>query len=358
MTQPPLDPHGRPQPYDATQPHGAPAPDVAPAPDRGHLLPVAAGSLPTGPADYQQMLRTPRQRWWKGVLMIVSFGASYLVVTLLLQLGAVSIDVASGRVQSADLRDGKLTLTPLLLLSVNLTNAACIPISMLLQRVFFGQRGRWLHSVVGRFRWRVLGRAALLVVPVWALYLAVTLQSSPGSLVRPAGETLLLLVVVLLTTPFQAAGEEYGTRGLIARGAGSWVPGRGASLLVSTLVSAGVFMLGHGAGDPWLIGFYFFFGVVLSAVTWRTGGLEVAVLLHAANNLVAFGSGILSGQDLSGALDRSNGTGSPAVLLPAAALVISVAGVWLWARRSVLDRTFLPEVNQTGPSVRPELAST
>ena len=285
--------------------------------------------------------------------MIISFVAAYLIVSLVLQVGAIGIDVARGRVVPADLLRGKVTLTPTLLLSVNLTNAAAIPLSMSLQRAFFGQRRRWLHSVAGTFRWRLLGRAALIVVPIWAIYLALTLLLNPEHLVRPSGEALVLLAIVVLTTPFQAAGEEYGARGLIARGAGSWVAGRGGALLLSTLVSSVIFMLAHGAGDPWLIGFYFFFGVMLSLVTWRTGGLEVAVLLHATNNLVAFGSGIILGQDLSSALDRSNGTGSPAVLLPAAALVLSVVGVWLWARVNKVQRTFTPEPEPALPAGPP-----
>ena len=371
MTQPPPEaPDGGPAPdpvYPTTQPPYPAYPPSGPAypayPPSGPAYPAyAAGpgpagwadygppppaptpsDLPAAPVDYQQMLRTPRQRWWKGLLMIISFVAAYLIVSLVLQVGAIGIDVARGRVVPADLLRGKVTLTPTLLLSVNLTNAAAIPLSMVLQRAFFGQRRRWLHSVVGTFRWRLLGRAALIVVPIWAIYLAVTLLLSPERPVRPSGEALVLLVIVVLTTPFQAAGEEYGARGLIARGAGSWVVGRGGALLLSTLVSSVIFMLAHGAGDPWLIGFYFFFGVLLSLVTWRTGGLEVAVLLHATNNLIAFGSGIILGEDLSSALDRSNGTGSPAVLLPAAALVLSVAGVWWWARATKMTRTFTPE---------------
>ena len=35
------------------------------------------------------------------------------------------------------------------------------------------------------------------------------------------GESIALLIIMLLTTPLQAAGEEYGTRGLIMRAAGS-----------------------------------------------------------------------------------------------------------------------------------------
>lgn len=315
--------------------------------------PVPTDPMPTAPVEYHQMLRTPRQRWWKGLLMIVSFVAAYLIVSLVLQIGAVAIDVARGRVATADLLEGRLTLTPALLLSVNLTNAVCIPISLLLQWAFFGQRGRWLHSVVGAFRWRLLARIATVVVPVWVLYLGTVLVLSPERPVRLSGEAVALLVIVLLTTPLQAAGEEYGARGLIARGAGSWVAGRGAALVVSTAVSAAVFTLAHGAGDPWLIAFYAFFGVMLSLITWRTGGLEVAVLLHTANNLVAFGSGIILGQDLSSALDRSNGTAGPEVLLPATALVVSVAAAWLWVRLRPVERTYRPDQPALLPSAGP-----
>ena len=44
-------------------------------------------------------------------------------------------------------------------------------------------------------------------------------------------------MIVVLTTPFQAAGEEYGARGLITRGAGSWFASPRAALLVGTLLS-------------------------------------------------------------------------------------------------------------------------
>ena len=216
--------------------------------------------------------------------------AAYLIVSGVLQIGAIAIDVARGRVASGDLLQGKLTLTPTLLLSVNLTNALSIPIAMLLQWGFFGQRPRWIHSVVGRFRWRVVGRGALIVLPVWALYVALSALVAPDA---PAaglsGESILMLVIVVLTTPLQAAGEEYGARGLITRAAGSWVSGPTAPLVVGTLVSSTIFMLAHGAGDPWLIVFYFLFGVGLSLVTWRTGGLEVAIVIHTVNNMVAFG---------------------------------------------------------------------
>ena len=306
--------------------------------------------MPVEPVAYPQMLRTPRATWGRGLLMIISFVLSYLLVSTVLQGGAMAWDVYRGHTSVSDLLAMKLDLTPALLIAVNLSNAASIPLSMLLQRAFFDQRGRWLHSVAGRFRWRVLGRGALVAAPFWAVYLAITLVATPGSVKAPTGTYLALLVIVVLTTPFQAAGEEYGARGLITRGAGSWFASPRLALLAGTLLSAGVFTLAHGAGDPWLIGFYFLFGVAQSLITWRTGGLELAVLQHTANNLVAFGSLVLLQQDTSSVFDRGAGSAGPSVLLPAAILLLSSGALWLWASRAGLQRLYAPE----RPALDPE----
>lgn len=315
-----------------------------PAPTLGwQPTPLPVSDLPLTPVEYHQMYRTPRLRWWKSLLLIVSFVAAYLIVSGVLQLGAIAIDIARGRVQSSDLLAGQITLTPVLLLSVNLTNALSIPIAMLLQRAFFGQRGQWLHSVTGRFRWRLMARSAVIVVPVWALFTTASALLSPGPPgTGLTGESIALLVIVLLTTPFQAAGEEYGARGLLAKAAGSWTANPLTALLIATAVSSVLFMLAHGAGDPWLILYYFVFGVALSVVTWRTGGLEVAVLIHAVNNMVVFGISILSGQDLSQSLDRSDGVGSPLILVPMVLMAALVALVWWLGRRTGVQRRFEP----------------
>ena len=299
--------------------------------------------MPVEPVAYPQMLRTPRATTGRGVLMIVCFVAAYLLVSTVLQGGAIGIDVYRGRTTVADLMAMKLTLTPALLIAVNLSNAAAIPISMLLQRAFFGQRGGWLSSVTGRFRWRVLGRGALIALPFWAVYLAITLVAAPESVRPPTGTYLALLVIVVLTTPLQAAGEEYGARGLITRGAGSWFASPRTALLVGMLLSAAVFTLAHGAGDPWLIGFYFVFAVVQSLITWRSGGLELAVVMHTANNLVAFGGLVLLQQDTSSVFDRGAGSAGPSVLVPAVILLLSAGALWLWASRAGLQRTYAPE---------------
>ncbi|MGI3779602.1 MAG: CPBP family intramembrane glutamic endopeptidase [Janthinobacterium lividum] len=299
--------------------------------------------MPVEPVAYPQMLRTPRATRGRGVLMIVCFVLAYLLVSTVLQGAAIGWDVYRGHTSLDDVLAARLNLTPVLLLGVNLSNFAAIGLSMLLQRAFFGQRGRWLSSVTGRFRWGVLARGTLVALPFWAIYLAITLVSAPESVKTPTGTYLALLVIVVLTTPLQAAGEEYGARGLITRGAGSWFASPRIALLVGTLLSGAVFTLAHGAGDPWLIAFYFFFAVVQSLITWRSGGLELAVVLHAANNLVAFGSLVLLQQDTSSVFDRGAGSAGPSVLVPAFFLLLSSGALWFYASRAGLQRTYAPE---------------
>lgn len=321
----------------------APASWPAPYPAYGYPPPhpaPPADPLPAPATPYHQFLRTGRNRWWKGLVVIVLLVVGYFLVAGTLIIVAFVFEAATGRITWEQLERGDLVITPLVLLATNLGLAALIPISMLLQWGFYGQPVRWLHSVRGYLRWDLLKRMALIIVPIFALYVLATafLDSAPS---RPlTAESFGLLAVVLLTTPLQAAGEEYATRGLVARAAGSWVASPLVSLVVSTVASATLFTLAHGAADPWLIFYYFLFGVAMSIVVWRTGGLEVAVLIHTANNLLLFIVAILAGQDLAASLERGEGSGGPWMLIPMVLLAGITALVWWRARQTQVVRTY------------------
>ena len=327
---------GQAQPGHLPEPLPAfPAPGYAPA--------AKPDPMPAPGTEYHQFLRNGRNRWWKGALAIACLVIGFLIVSTVLGLIAIGIDVATGRIDPTTLATNPFVLTPLVLLSVNLSAASLIPLSMLLQWGFYGQPIRWMHAVRGYFRFDLLKRMALIIVPIFLVYVIGSIFVFPAPPSGPfTAESVALLAVVVLTTPLQAAGEEYGARGLIQRAAGSWVADPRISLLVSTVVSAALFCVAHGAGDRWLIGYYFFFGVAMSVVVWRTGGLEVAALIHTANNMLLFGVAIAMGQDLGAGLDRSEGSGGPWVLLPMIVLAAITALVWWWARRHRIDRTFQP----------------
>ncbi|WBU37318.1 CPBP family intramembrane glutamic endopeptidase [Homoserinibacter sp. YIM 151385] len=345
---PPPDPGAR-IPEQAVAPVPVAPVPVAPAPV---AVPSAAGyalhrpgaekppAVPVVERAHHHFLRTPRGRWWKSLLLLLAVGAAFLVISVLASF-ALFLDVAVGWVDEADITLDSVPVGPWLFLANNLALAAFIPASMLLQWAITGQRPGWLSSVTGRFRWGWLLRCLAVVVPLWLLVLGLGFLLEPPGEAQLDGRGLFLLIAVLLTTPFQAAGEEYAFRGLIPRVVGSWIPNSGVAFIVGAIPANLVFMLLHGAADLWLNIFYFSFGMLLSVVVWRTGGLEASVAIHVVNNLVALlPIAFLGGLEES--FQREAGAAGPEVLISLAGLLIAAGLIVLWARLGKVRRLGAP----------------
>ncbi|MFI7584042.1 lysostaphin resistance A-like protein [Kocuria sp. M1N1S27] len=295
----------------------------------------------TAPLTYTEFYRTPRNRWWKGLVSILVLIAGLLLFSVALALGATAIDLLLGSTTTDELASGQITMTPALLLATNLSLIATAAVAVLLHRYLHRQPVGSLHSVVGRFRWDWLGRAAVVVVPLFVVYVAVlTLLDSPGPFTLDA-TAWAFLAIVLLTTPLQAASEEYIFRGVVQRAAGSWVSGAVPSLVLGTLVSAVTFSIAHFATDVWLIAYYLVFAVAMSLLTQATGGLEAAVLVHAANNFLFFLVTSSTGM-MSEGFDRSAGAGGPIMLLPMLFVAAVAVVLVVMARRRGLRHRAAP----------------
>ncbi len=311
--------------------------------------PPKPSALPVAQREYHEFFRAPRFRWWKPLAAIGMFAASAFLVILLLT-PIIFIDVANGRIDLGKLTSGEIPTTPLLFLVNNLGLAVWVPLAGLTAWAVFGQRPRWLSSIAGGFRWRLFGRFALIAFVVLAISTGADIAFSGGvDGLAWNSDSLFLIVTIVLTTPFQSAGEEYALRGLGARAIGSWFGWRRAGLAVATAVTSVIFMLLHGAGDPWLNAFYLLFAVLSSVLVWRTGGLEASVALHVCNNLIS--EATLPFSPIEGIFDRHAGVAGPETLWQMAAIVI-VAALMLWqARRLKLPRTAAPAApNPTVPS--------
>ena len=131
--------------------------------------------------------------------------------------------------------------------------------------------------------------------------------------VLPRSEQWVGLVVVsLLTTPLQAAGEEIAFRGGLVQSVGSWFRSPVVALVVTTILSTVTFVAAHGSFDPWIvieIGTLAVFGCYLA---WRTGGLEAVLVIHIVNNVLITVTGALFGGLEESYVDTTS-TGSPAV---------------------------------------------
>src|SRR5690606_3661331 len=166
----------------------------------------------------------------------------------------------------------------------------------------------------------------------------------------PAASWLALAVVVLLTTPLQAAGEEYFFCGWATQWLCSLLRWRRAALVLPAVVTAVLFAMAHGSQNPWLFADRLVFGLVASVLVWRTGGLELAVAMHAANNLVAFGFAIAY-DGLADSLLVTEVAPAEGVVSIAGTVVTAAVLLW-WARRR-RPAVLVPADDRPAPAAGP-----
>ncbi|MHA7860005.1 CPBP family intramembrane glutamic endopeptidase [Tessaracoccus sp. Y36] len=301
-----------------------PAPTWIPAPP----------SMPTTPVGYHQFWRAPGIAPWRPIVVVLILAVAFFGFAVLATLAAVGVEVATGAVDPDDLmgmlEEGRVT--PGLVLANSIAIGLLLPFALLTGHLV-KQRPGFLHSVVGRVRWGwfwICVAASLVVLGLnMGIELSLTGTADLELQIRPY--TWWLLIGLLLVTPFQAAAEEYLLRGVVFRTVGSWFRPPVVAFIVGAVLNSALFMVMHGAADPWLNVFYFSLGALLSWLTWRTGGLEAAAALHIVNNMIGFS--IVPFQDVSGLFDRSVGTGGPVILWQLTASVILVVLLDVLARR-------------------------
>ncbi|MGI5186676.1 CPBP family intramembrane glutamic endopeptidase [Promicromonospora sp. CA-289599] len=226
-------------------------------------------------------------------------------------------------------------LTPVAHAASLIATALLVPWSMVLQRWLYGVRGASLTSVVSRFRFGLFGKGLLAVGPTLLIALAISEHVTPYRTTEwLQSDVIWLLVASFLLVPLQCAGEEYGLRGLVFRIAASWGRGRTTSLILGIGVSSVIFSAIHTTGNPMWNLFYVIFSVTTAFITWRTGGLEIAIVLHAVVNTLTFIFWIALNADLAERLDRSAPVSPSLVIASSLVFVGAAVVVWLRTRRS------------------------
>ena len=346
-----------PSPY-ATQPYpirqvappyaGGPVAPYPVAPYPGSPAPVSA--LPTEPRPYHQMLRGPLFRWWKPIvtlLLTVALGIPLITLSVL-PLVVMGLYTGDADVAVAELDINNLSPTAFVV--VNLSLIVLIPLAGLTIWIVHRIRPRYLSSVAGGIRWRWLIRCSLVVLPLWLAYMALGFVVAPVESPRP-DDWLALLVIVLVMTPFQAAGEEYFFRGWIMQNVGAWFARPIVGLVVSVAVSTVAFAAAHGSPDPWILGSIGCLAVAAGVAAYRTGGLEAGIAMHAVNNLLAFGA-VLTFGGWEDAFVGADTSGTPAVLLLALLVHGGALALILWqAKRQGIQSHYLPRIQPVMPAV-------
>jgi membrane protease YdiL (CAAX protease family) len=311
------------------------------------------------PTPYHLMLRTADYAWWRPVV-----GILVAVVAFFIGASAVYLAIASfyaifqGGAWAADVSRNIDTahVGPATLLGLNLGLASMILVTWALVRVLHGLRPRWLASVAPRLRWRFLavclGFAALALVAqiaVGALLPRGTEDDLSGGLNHFTTRTAVSAVIVMLTTPLQAAGEEYLFRGYLLQAFGAFFGNR----WVAITATATLFALAHGAQNPPLFFDRLAFGLLAGWLVTRTGGLEAGIALHVLNNFLAFGIALAFG-DLTSTLTVSTVSWWNIVLTVTQSGVYIVLVVMLarrWGLRNTTEPAPGANESTSGPAV-------
>jgi uncharacterized protein len=284
---PPVQPDLSPQvgAYQATGPYPAQwPPRVPPPPEPLHLE----------PQPYHRLLVTRTYRWWRSLLGLAIFGAAFAVLTIAVTVAVIAADVVrtGGPVDESIDRFGSES-DLLFLLGTNLGLAMFIPAAVLAVVVAHRMRPGWLSSVAGRMRWSLLARMCALALAMVVLFTIIggfLIPIDDGALdlediqLVSLSTWLSLAVVIVATTPLQAAAEEFAFRGYTLQALGAWF----RSPWIAAVVTSLAFAFAHGAQNLPLFLDRFAFGLIACWLVIRTGGLEAAIAMHVMNNAVVF----------------------------------------------------------------------
>ncbi len=271
--------------------------------------------LPAQGLPYHLLLLGGRPGWWRYVLGVLVVGVGVMVLAPFVLIFPFALwllvdgqDLLDGIERLLDLSDP----TPLGLAYLNLALASAIPLTWFVVRVIHGLRPGWLASVRPRIRWTYLVACiGVSFVALLATLLVSAVLPSQGESTELSGQlndftdtTRDFLIVLVLLTPLQAAGEEYAFRGYLMQAFG----GLFRSRWVAVVTSAFLFGCAHGLGQSAPIFFdRFAFGLVAGALVVLTGGLEAGIAMHVLNNWLAFGLALAYG-DMGSTLNPTGGS--------------------------------------------------
>ncbi len=278
--------------------------------------------------EYHRLARSlPQHRWWKPLLTALLAVAFYVVLLLLvLAVGLLiafrspaGLDPYMDPAAAIDLSD------PLIFAFTLASLIIMIPVLALAAFITGTKPLGLLSSVAGRIRWRWLLLCSGVAAVIYGVGLGVSLvvgyffpEESAVMPTQPDSTTLIiLLALTLFAVPFQAAAEEYVFRGFLMQAIGSWLRHPAFAILLPVPL----FVLGH-LYDPLGQTYIAIFAIFAGWISWRTGGLEAAIAVHAVNNMTLFALGAFGLVDVNATEGSLSGLTVSVLTMAVTAVVI------------------------------------
>lgn len=243
-------------------------------------------------SDYLEIARQGRNDWWRYLISFPAILAVWFIlgsIPVVVLMAYVSMDGDPATNFSATGFNGIPVILEFLV-----TMASFLPFligTLLAVRLIHARPLKTLVTGERQIRWgRVFAGAGVWLV-IAALVSVVEALLYPGRYVLTFQPVTLLLfaLLALLLIPIQTSAEEFFFRGYLLQ----WMGLRLKNRWLLSLLNGLLFFLPHAANpemaaDSVLVGLsYFVMGFFLSLITLQDNGIELALGMHAANNLFA-----------------------------------------------------------------------
>ncbi len=270
-----------------------------------------------------------RMARWKSLVVLIAIPVTLLLVQVIVFQGVVAIEGPTD--------PNRPTLTPLSIAATGISTAITAVLMTMLVASMAKVSWRAVFRHTRAFDRRRVGVYLLGSAVLVGLSILVTLLIAPESTgwdsFAVGATTIAIILVTLVATPLQSAGEEIAFRGALIPAAGSWFRNTRLAIAFAILVSGVLFAVVHVTLDPWLVSYLIVLSACTTVMGLISGGLEAAIALHVSNNVIA---GILNALFTGGestTLDRSVGAGPGANLIILMVMnVAAVAMVWFVER--------------------------
>jgi uncharacterized protein len=241
-------------------------------------------------SNYLEVARTGKNDWWQYIISFPAILATWLIV------GSVPVFFLIAYVQldenpATDVTASGFSGIPLLV-EFLVTMSSFIPFilaTLLVVRFIHNRPVQTLITGEPRVRWKRIFVGGGIWFAIAALIATVESLLYPGRYVLTfqPGELLVFVIFALILIPIQTSAEEVFFRGYLLQ----WIGLRLKNKWVLSVLNGLLFFLPHTANpemavDSTLVGLgYFVFGFVFTLVTVQDNGMELALGVHAANNL-------------------------------------------------------------------------
>jgi uncharacterized protein len=302
-------------------------------------------------ANFLDLAKQGKNQWWRYLIGVLSILLVWLVIgTIAAAIALVFFLVGSGvpidRIMNDQAAFEQWLKTPTIgayvvvnLQFIFLIAATFMVVKWLHQRpigtLISGRRSpNWSRIWSGFWVWGLL--LALFQVPLYFL--------NPQSFqwTFEPQYWVILVAIALILTPIQTSAEEFFFRGYLLQGKGLLLRNRLALCLISGIIFAlPHFLNPEMARDPVLMGLnYLGMGIFFAYITLRDQSLDLALGVHAANNL--YSALLVNTQDSTlptKALLTVSQPEPPAVSLLVLTLMVILFYGWFFRRRSALSES-------------------